>query len=197
MNDITSKLRKAGIWAWNQKEKMFLGALLILLCFRVYIVLNPKDASAAIGTPKPGVPAGPGGAAPAPGLGTPASASGSRMAANEVPDPPGRPVAERAEDFRPLVRQNPFTIYSLLQDGGATRDAEGDSIDVTLNNIVKWSDGAYRAELTTKVSGRSKRYKEGEVFENYKVMKIDPVNKTVSIYSTAHEKTFELKVPGS
>jgi Ca-activated chloride channel family protein len=68
------------------------------------------------------------------------------------------------------------------------------TIGVTLNNIVKWSDGAYRAELTTTVAGKSKRYKEGEVFENYKLLSIDPVNKSVHIYSAKHDKVVELKM---
>ncbi|NUM56431.1 MAG: hypothetical protein HUU46_22565 [Candidatus Hydrogenedentes bacterium] len=192
MNDITSKLRKAGIWAWHQKEKVFLGALLIVLCFRVWVVLRPADASVDSPIPKPPVT----GQKPPVG-GPPAPPGQTRMAANDVPDPPPRPVTERADDYRPLVRQNPFTIYSILLDNTGTQDAEGDSIDVTLNNIMKWSDGAYRAELTTKVTGKSKRYKEGEVFENYKLMSIDAANKTVTIYSSAHDKTFELKMPGS
>jgi hypothetical protein len=53
MNDITSKLRKFGLWVWGQKEKMFLGVLLVVLCFRVYVVLiNPPDASALDEKPK-------------------------------------------------------------------------------------------------------------------------------------------------
>jgi hypothetical protein len=176
MNDLNSQLRKVGIWMWNQKEKMFLAALLIVLCFRVYVVLagvNPGDQ----GTPTAVPPVM------------------SRMDPGSVSDPPPRPIPQRAEDYRPLVRQNPFTIWAVGATGQSSQDAEGDTIDVTLNNIVKWSDGAYRAELTTKVTGKSKRYKEGEVFENYKLMSIDVANKSVTIYSSAHDKTFELKIP--
>ncbi|MCC6796464.1 MAG: hypothetical protein IT366_15195 [Candidatus Hydrogenedentes bacterium] len=181
MNDINSQLRKAGVWLWNQKEKMFLAALLIVLCFRVYLVLSPAQASTK--TPEP------------PKKGAPAATN--KMSAENVPDPGPRPVSERAEDFRPLVRQNPFTIWSIAATGKSASGSDEETIDVTLNNIVKWSDGGYRAELTTKVTGKSKRYKEGEVFENYKLMTIDPTNKTVQIYSSAHDKTFELKMPGN
>ncbi|MCC6153119.1 MAG: hypothetical protein IT367_05140 [Candidatus Hydrogenedentes bacterium] len=181
MNDINSQLRKAGMWLWNQKEKMFLAALLIVLCFRVYLVLSPAQASSKTsGSPTKAAAAAP-----------------NKMSPENVPDPGPRPVTERAEDFRPLVRQNPFTIWSIAATGKSASGSEEETIDVTLNNIVKWSDGAYRAELTTKVTGKSKRYKEGEVFENYKLMSIDPANKTVQIYSSAHDKTFELKMPGN
>lgn len=180
MNDINSQLRKAGVWLWNQKEKMFLAALLIVLCFRVYLVLSPAQASTK--TPEP-----PKKTAAAPG----------KLSPDNVPDPEPRPVAERSEDFRPLVRQNPFTIWSIAATGNSTTGSEEETIDVTLNNIVKWRDGSYRAELTTKVSGKSKWYKEGEPFENYKLMSIDSANKIVQIYSSAHDKTFELKIPGN
>jgi len=202
MNDITSKLRKAGLWAWHQKEKMVLAALLIVLCFRVYVVLiNPSAAVDEAKTPAPDTktattstgttPPGTMGTAPP----KPAAPAGGGLTADNVQDPPPRPAMERADDYRPLVRQNPFTIWSAILDNSGTKDSEGDSIDVTLNNIVKWSDGAYRAELTTKVAGKPKRYKEGEAFENYKLMSIDPQNRSVTIYSSAHDKTFELKMP--
>ncbi len=180
MNDISSQLRKFGIWLWNQKEKMFLAALLIVLCFRVYLVLSPAQASSK--TPEPPKKT---------------AAAAGKLSPENVPDPNPRPISERAEDFRPLVRQNPFTIWSVAATGKSTTGSDEETIDVTLNNIVKWSDGGYRAELTTKVTGKSKRYKEGEVFENYKLMSIDPVNKLVQIYSSAHDKTFELKMPGN
>lgn len=186
MNDINSKIRKVGLWAWNQKEKMFLAALLIVLCFRVYMLLaNPPGVTAEQTPPK----------APLHSTKTPGTTEGSMMvSANDVPEPPPRPVLERPDDFRPLVRQNPFTIYGAATGGKSSSDAEGDTIDVTLNNIVKWNDGTYRAELTTKVTGKPKRYKAGEEFENYKLMSIDPQNKTVTIYSTALGKTVELKM---
>ena len=180
MNDINSQLRKAGAWLWNQKEKMFLAALLIVLCFRVYLVLSPAQASSK--TPDPAKKG--------------ATAANNKMSPENVPDPGPRPASERAEDFRPLVRQNPFTIWSIAATGKSTSGSDEETIDVTLNNIVKWRDGGYRAELSTKVSGKSDWYKEGEVFENYKLMTIDPTNKIVQIYSTAHDKTFELKMPG-
>ena len=187
MNDISSKIRKAGLWVWNQKEKMFLGALLVVLCFRVYVVLiNPPDVNGDPNPPdlidKPPLPA-------------PSDQTGGFASPDAVPDPPARPIAERAEDYRPMVRQNPFTIWSLGAQGSGASDTEGDSIDVNLINIVKWNDGTYRAELSTKVVTKPKRYKEGEVFENYKLMSIDPGNKSVTIYSSAHDKTFELKIP--
>ena len=180
MNDINSQLRKAGAWLWNQKEKIFLAALLIVLCFRVYLVLSPAQASTkAADTQKK------------------TAAAGGKLSPDSVPDPQPRPISERAEDFRPLVRQNPFTIWSIAATGKSASGSDGETIDVTLNNIVKWSDGGYRAELTTKVSGKSKWYKEGEPFENYKLMSIDPASKIVQIYSSAHAKTFELKMPGN
>ena len=184
MNDLNSQLRKVGIWVWNQKEKMFLAALLIVLCFRVYVVLAGVNAGDQ-GTPlKDDIKTN-----------TPPAPVTNNMDPGSVSDPPPRPIPQRAEDYRPLVRQNPFTIWAIGATGQSSQNAEDDTIDVTLNNIVKWSDGAYRAELTTKVTGKSKRYKEGEVFENYKLMSIDVANRSVTIYSSAQEKTFVLKMP--
>ncbi|NUM52710.1 MAG: VWA domain-containing protein [Candidatus Hydrogenedentes bacterium] len=98
-------------------------------------------------------------------------------------------LSKSTPSYRSLVRENPFSIY-----GSVGSDNYSLSTDVTLDNIIKWSDGAYRAEITTKLTGKSKRYKEGEVFENFKLMSIDPANRSVTIYSSAHDKSFELKV---
>lgn len=194
MNDIVSKLRKGGLWLWNQKEKIFLVALLGVLCFRVYSVFADLDPEAEIKsatTPTTTGPKPPGGSPAAPAAGAGAIRS------DNVPTPPAKPTAERPEDFRPLVRQNPFTIYGAMQGEAKRGEGQQETVDVTLHRIMRWSDGSYRAEMSTKVSGRPKRYAEGEAFENYKVMSIDAVNNMVTIYSNVHEKTFTLTVPGS
>ncbi|HRI89111.1 MAG TPA: hypothetical protein PK869_12635 [Candidatus Hydrogenedentes bacterium] len=198
MNDIVSKLRKAGFWMWNQKEKMFLFVLLAVLLFRAYVVIiNPPDINAIIESETVAAAATPPKApAPRPG-GAPAAAPNAPITAGNVPLPDPRPGLPRAEDFRPLIRQNPFTIYGIVVTTGARGETTEEKIDVTLSKIIKWNDGSYRAELTTKVSGRPKRYAEGESFESYKVMEIDAVNNTVTIYSTGHDKTFTLTMPGT
>ena len=204
MNDVLSKLRKVGVWFWNQKEKMVLVALLIFLCFRVYVVLiNPPDlmaetgpaAPAATTAPKPGLSQAGGRAGstttPKPAAAAPAAPI---MSANDLKAPPARPVLERQEDYKPLVRQNPFTIYGVMMGTSKKGEQTEETIDVVLNRILKWKDGSYRAEMTTKVSGRPKYYAEGEPFESYKLMSIDAAGNTVTIYSNAHDKTFVLKV---
>ena len=190
MNDLASKLRKGGIWVWNQKEKMVLFALLIFLCYRVYVVLiSPPDllAQGSDGVPGSGKSTGTTPTKP------PATATPAKLPAA----PPQLPVLERADDWKPLVRQNPFTIYGMMQGTAKTGGTTEETIDVVLNRILKWRDGTYRAEMTTKVSGRPKYYKEGEPFESYKLMSIDAANGTVTIFSTGHDRTFVLKAQGS
>jgi hypothetical protein len=93
--------------------------------------------------------------------------------------------AERVE-FLSLV------VAAKTLRGESVSSAHG-VVGVQLDNIVKCSDGTYRAEITTDKS--NKRYKEGEVFEDYRLMSIDPLNKSVVIYSSQHDKTFEVRMP--
>ncbi|MDZ4858544.1 MAG: hypothetical protein SGI88_06140 [Candidatus Hydrogenedentes bacterium] len=202
MNDIVSKLRKAASWVWNQKEKMFLGILLVVLLFRAYVVLiNPPDVNALIAAvEKPAEKPKPAAKKPAPAAapGAPAAApKAAPITSDNVPLPAPKPVLERAEDFKPLVRQNPFTIYGVMAGTGSRGETEQEKIEIQLQRIVKWSDGSYRAEMITKVGGRPKRYAENEPFESYKVMEIDTVNNTVTVFSTAHGKAFTLSPVGS
>ena len=188
MNDVLSQLRKAGLWVWNQKEKMVLVALLAFLCFRVYVVLNPVSAEDLDAQPAPAKET-----TKKPPVAPP---GGPAITSANVPEPPLRPQVQRAEDYKPLVRQNPFTIYGAMLGTNTRGEVAEETIDVTLNKIIKWRDGTYRAELMTKTA-RPKFYAEGEPFESYKLMDIDVTGNTVTIYSTAQEKTYTLKVPGS
>jgi len=166
MNDVISILRKAGIWLWNQKEKTVLIALLFVLCYRVWVVVNPPEqGSVTTGGPEP------------PPRALPAA------------QPPERPLAERAEDYRPLVRANPFTIYGVVQDTKGTGDGTP-SIDARLIQILKWHDG-WRAEIVTQ--GRPKRYQVGEKFQTYQLLSIDPDNNSVVIDAEQLGRQIELK----
>lgn len=165
MNDLSSQLRKAGIWLWNQKEKMILVALILVLCYRVWGVMNPaeltfEEPGAAIAKPRP-IPKDP---------------------------PPPVPVLPRSPDFKGLVRTNPFTIHSALP-GTREGEAREDRPNLTVIRIVPWAGGDYRAEIVTQ-GARPKRYKEGEQFETYRLIDIDEVNNQVTIFSNAHNKNF-------
>ncbi len=104
----------------------------------------------------------------------------------QIAEKSGSNSAERGE-FLSLV------VAAKTLGGDRAPSGKG-AIGVRLDNIIKWRDGEYRAEITTDASGKANLYKEGEVFENYKLMSIDPLNKLVTIYSSQHDKVFELRL---
>jgi hypothetical protein len=167
MNDLSSQLRKAGAWIWNQKEKMILVALILVLCYRVWGVMNPpevnfEESARGANPPKP------------------------RQILKDPPPPV--PVLPRSPDFKGLVRTNPFTVHSALP-GSREGEAREERPNLTVVRIVPWTGGEYRAEIITQ-GARPKRYKEGEQFESYRLVDIDEINNQVTIFSNAHNKNF-------
>ena len=167
MNDLLSILRKAGVWIWNQKEKMVLLVLVGVLCFRVYVVYTGPVA-----LPEP--------------------PTKIAKAAEDLTLPSARPALPRPVEFQGLVQRNPFTIFGMSSEKTDT-SAGPERIDLTLERIVPWNDGSYRAEILSAIDGRKRRYEQGESFLDYRVVSIEPDTNTVVVYSSALDKNFTLK----
>ena len=169
------KLYKIGRWLLANKERMVLIALVAVLCFKVYNVVVKKEEdptktnTQVYKPPMPNPPAdwfdGP----------------------NAPKDPPPPPPLPPETPFQGLARANPFTVYGYnpTVDGPKEEAPE----DISLVMIRPWPDGTMRAGIKTRVM---RYYKEGEAFESYQVLKIDPAGGTVEVYSNRLGKSITL-----
>lgn len=171
MNDLLTILQKTGVWIWNQKEKMVLFALMLVLLFRAVVVVKGTtlelEDKGPVKPPKP---------------------------PEEVVLPPEKPVQPRQVDFQGLVQRNPFSVYGISSET-QTDDSVPEQLPLVLERIVPWNDGTVRAVIRSK-DARGRRYAEGEAFENYRIVSINDTAQTVEVYSSEYDRTFTLTVQG-
>lgn len=94
---------------------------------------------------------------------------------------------------RRLVDRNPWT---LNPPGGRDTQTEEspENPGIYLEQIILWPDGAYRARLRTE---RESYYAvEGEEFENFSVMEIDPDGGTCVVLDSKSRRMITLEVSG-
>lgn len=165
-------LYKFGMWLWRNKERIVLVVLVLFLCARTYRVVM--------------------GAAPQPVKPHPPVRSELPEDWNEAPPRPPAPPAIPKPPKEALIRSNMFTVYGRPVEEGRTEEVTADSIGVKLIRIVPWKGNEYRAELLTK-GRRPKRYSEGEQFENFRLVRIDPTNNSVEIWAEQYGRSFVLQ----
>lgn len=162
------KLRKLWQWVWRNKERMVLGILVIVLGYQVYQVVS---FSADVQGPPP------------------------KSLTNEPPknpdwyakafvEPPSR------NDYSSLYVRNPFWVYSST--GESKEDAkQGGGNALKLLDIQPAPGGKNSALIKTQ---DAKWYAEGEEFESYKLLKVDPARKTAVVWSSKLNRNVTLKV---
>ncbi len=163
------KLRKLGNRLWRNKERIVLAVMVCVWGFRMYRVLQPDESTVEthVQMPKTEIPEG------------------------MIPSaPPLMLERDRPVDAVTLVRMNPFSVVG----GGTTTSSTTKNEDpgITLQRIVKWRDGTYRAEVVTKTS-KTWRVSEGEQFENFTVMRIDPEGGIVEVFSNELDRAVTLR----
>lgn len=100
------------------------------------------------------------------------------------PSPPAPPLPPEPVAFNALVKDNPFT--AVTSGGGGGRDS-GTRPQLRLLNIMELPTGEYRALIQTRTR---QWYEEGEQFETYQLLSIDPAGGTVDIFSEQHGRAF-------
>jgi hypothetical protein len=167
-----NRIRKIGNWLWLNKERLVLAVMVCFLVLRVYQVVSPQEAGpTARPYPLPGKELPPD--SPPPGL------------------PPAPPPAPRTADWSQLWR---YSIFNYRQPRVGTGPADrGDRQTVKLDvlRIRQMADGNYMAQIRTL---RDKWYREGEAFETYEVLDIDPEAQTVTIFVEQEQKAMTFSV---
>ena len=100
------------------------------------------------------------------------------------PMPQANPLPPAPVAFNALVKDNPFSASSTSGTGPTTGQERP---NLTLLDIKEWKSGTYRAYILTRTR---KWYAEGEQFETYQLMSIDPEAGTVEIFSEQHGRSF-------
>lgn len=169
------KLYKIGQWLFANKERMALIALVAVLCYQVYNVVvkkeeDPNKSNAKVYKPP---------------LPNPSADWFSGPNAPQDPPPPLPPLQETP--YQGLARSNPFTVYGYNPTAEGPKEEAPE--DISLVMIKPWPDGSMRAGIKTRVM---RYYKEGESFESYQVLKIDPAGGSVEVYSNRLGKSITL-----
>jgi hypothetical protein len=162
------QLIKLRAWLWLNKEKLLLGVLVLVLCFRVYKVVYPPEVK----LPDPPVPPSP-------------------TWSGDVPPgaPPVMPALPERIPSTGLVKNNPFTVYGV--DYGKKEEQRP---ELYFLGLKEWADGTWRAQITTNPRFRPKLYKEGEEFESFRLERIDVEAEEITVYSQADARSFTYKL---
>jgi hypothetical protein len=166
---VVDKLRKTGLWLFHNKERMFLFIMVGILCYRIYVVVipEPPEQAPAVTAPSENVPAG-----------------------TMPPVPEMRPPMDVPGNYTQLYNSNPFWYHAgkANQDKGEISAAD---LGITLLDIKKVGD-RWRAQLRT--TSEKDWYDEGEPFEEYELVRINPEQKTVIINAKRYRKRVTLSM---
>jgi hypothetical protein len=159
------KLRKIGLVLWQNKERMLLVFLVGVLAYRVYKVMTDKSVLPELPVAR-------------------AAASGG----DELPVSKEPPKEGSSENYSSLSQRNPFWYYSARPETASTEGTSAEE-EIHLLNIQRSPKGGYAAQIQTR---DVRWYQEGEEFESYQVMKIDPASRSVEVYSGKSGTTLTL-----
>ena len=165
------KIRKLTSWVWNVKERLILAIMVAVLCQRVYDVMNPKGLGEA--DPIPHMP--------------------FRDESNvDIPkNPPQIPQDLLPESWTLLHKRPPTLFVQPRRPTDPTNPGGPDTSNLELRDIKKSGDG-YRVQIFTG-QGRPRWYEEGDRFESYEIVFIDPDEETVQVYSEETNRPLTLE----
>lgn len=160
-------LRKIGERLWNIKERLVLAAMVIILCYRVYIVANPQPFDSA------NIPRQP-----------------NKTADGVGPEPPPPPPdALIVQDWRPLWRNS---LMKWDTRGGGPGDSEDEaSANLSLERIMILPNGRKRAQIRSR-GGSARWYDEGDSFESFRLQSIDADTECCVLFSEADNRPIEI-----
>ena len=167
------KIRKLAEAIWCNKERIVFGVMVCILVWHVYSIFNPPPEE----KPKEFV---------VPRVENIADAVKDIAAS---PDPPEeRPVAQWEGIYTP----NPF--WALSAQTSVTSRTANAPADISLIQIQEGRGGKWRARLKTNVMGW---YDEGDSFESFQLLKINPEDRSVEVHSDRLGKVLTLKAQGN
>jgi len=153
-----------------------LATVVGILCYRVYVVLDPPpiEEGPMLSPPKPRLP-GP----------------DEDREGLDLPElPPPRPPMDVPGAYVALYKRNPLTTSSDKPTQSAGKQGQED-YGIKLLKISQ-ARGRWRAQLQTQTT--KQWYEENEPFEKFELQEIDPEEETVVVYSEEHGRRITLKI---
>lgn len=171
------KIKKFGRWFAGNIARVIFGVMVVFLCWRVYKVIQPPAERNTPNhlLPKTTLPEDP---EELKTLGFPGA-------------PPEIPPAFRSENWNALANRNPFWYYGTKSAEDAA-GAKAEDVQIFLTRISRGKGGVLQAQLRTQ--GSTKWYSEGESFEKFQLLRINPEQKTCEVYSESLRKTITLNI---
>ena len=163
------KVRKLAERVWYNKERIVFVIMLGVLCWHVYRVRYPAEVPPE----------------------TPYSEPSRVQETDAMAQSAGLPPRQMA-DWVGIYTPNPFWYFSGLA-AAANQPKEVVDAGIKLLRIKQVKD-KYRAQLQTESS--TKWYDEGESFESFEILKIDPEAGTCQVRSERLGRVITLSLPG-
>jgi hypothetical protein len=199
------KLQKAGLWIWQNKEPLVLAIVVLVLCYRGYGVIYPKeiDIDAEMASEADTSRSSQYDEDEQEVAASAAAASQRRKELYEKPgkepncdqlepkDPPPLPMPPEMLAATQFAKEN---IFTARKDAQRNRSDGVPPPQMTLLDIKEWPDGSYRAQIRTRAK---KWYKENEPFESYELQVIDPDGQSITVFSEKHGKPFTFNMKGA
>lgn len=159
---MVDKLRKVLGWIWHNKERMVLVVMVVILCYRVYEVMNPPPEEGPANYPSP-------------------ITDRARIPPEAQPPVPPETVSiDVPGNYSNLYRQNPFWYHSGERTGAGEQAVTPEDLDIELL-AIREVNGRWRAQLRTQTT--RDWYDEGEEFEEFVLEQINPEENSVVIYA--------------
>lgn len=146
---------------------MVLAVMVIFLSVRVYQVLNPEEGTQGRSFNLPGPDPDP---------------------ENLPGPPPAVPGAPLTEDWSPIWRRSIFH-WPRQRATSSTRGGGVSEIDLQLLRIQEVTDGVFRAQIRTTTT---KWYSEGEAFEAFELISIDPDTECCVVFAEEIGRNVEI-----
>ncbi|MCX6575278.1 MAG: hypothetical protein NTV82_02670 [Candidatus Aminicenantes bacterium] len=167
------KIRKLAEAIWYNKERIVLGVMVCILLWHVYTIFNPPTEvkPQQFSTPRK---------------------ENIEQVIKEIAAPPDPPEERPVAQWEGIYTPNPF--WALSGGTSTTSSTTTAAADISLIQIQQGRGGKYRARLKTNVMGW---YDEGDSFESFQLLKINPEDHSVEVRSDRLGKVLTLKAQGN
>jgi len=169
---MKDKAVKAFRWIWDNKERMVLVVMVGVLCYRIYVVLNPEVMVETVNARPPD---------------RSVEGHSPEIIPPEVPAPP---ALDLPGNYTGLYRNNPYWYYAGDR-GVGEEEVTAATLGINLLDI-KEAAGTWRAQLQTETT--RKWYEEGEQFEEFELIEINAEEGTAVVYSERYGERVTLSM---
>ena len=168
-----NKIRKLAETIWYNKERIVLGVMVCILLWHVYSIFNPPQETEPKKWQVPKVENIP-------------------EVLKKIAAAPEPPEDRAVTQWEGIYTPNPF--WALSAQSTVASKTVNAAADISLLQIQQGRGGKWRARLKTNVV---RWYDEGESFQSFQLIKINPEDNSVEVRSDRLGKVLPLKAQGN